>query len=70
VYVGRGSRWGNPHDWCVLGRAEAVRRYAEALTPEDHTAIRVALQGKDLLCWCALDVPCHADVLLEIATHA
>lgn len=25
------------------------------------------LRGKDLACWCALDKPCHADVLLEIA---
>jgi hypothetical protein len=37
VYVGRGSRWGNPF---VLGRdgtaAECVRRYAEMLTPYRH----------------------------------
>jgi len=26
-----------------------------------------ALRGKDLACWCALDQPCHADVLLELA---
>lgn len=25
------------------------------------------LRGKDLACWCPLDRPCHADVLLEIA---
>ena len=25
------------------------------------------LRGKDLACWCPLDKPCHADVLLEIA---
>lgn len=25
------------------------------------------LRGKNLACWCALDAPCHADVLLEIA---
>jgi hypothetical protein len=25
------------------------------------------LRGKNLACWCALDQPCHADVLLEIA---
>jgi hypothetical protein len=28
-----------------------------------------ALRGKDLACWCALDKPCHADVLLEIANR-
>ena len=25
------------------------------------------LAGKDLACWCPLDQPCHADVLLELA---
>lgn len=25
------------------------------------------LRGKDLACWCPLDQPCHADVLLESA---
>ena len=29
--------------------------------------IRKALRGKDLVCWCPLDQPCHADVLLELA---
>ena len=28
---------------------------------------RTALRGKDLACWCPLNAPCHADVLLEIA---
>ncbi|MFD6517632.1 DUF4326 domain-containing protein [Rhodococcus sp. NPDC060176] len=27
------------------------------------------LAGKDLACWCPLDQPCHADVLLEIANN-
>ncbi|AII28222.1 hypothetical protein VC74_gp48 [Mycobacterium phage Sparky] len=25
------------------------------------------LRGHDLVCWCPLDQPCHADVLLELA---
>lgn len=25
------------------------------------------LHGKNLACWCPLDQPCHADVLLELA---
>lgn len=25
------------------------------------------LTGHDLMCWCPLDQPCHADVLLELA---
>lgn len=26
-----------------------------------------SLAGRDLVCWCPLDQPCHADVLLEFA---
>lgn len=33
------------------------------------SAIRAELRGKDLACWCPLDQPCHADVLLEIANE-
>lgn len=29
--------------------------------------IRSELAGHDLACWCPLDSPCHADVLLELA---
>lgn len=29
--------------------------------------IRGELGGRDLACWCPLDQPCHADVLLELA---
>jgi Domain of unknown function (DUF4326) len=29
--------------------------------------IRRELAARDLVCWCPLDQPCHADVLLEIA---
>jgi hypothetical protein len=27
------------------------------------------LRGKNLACWCPLDAPCHADVLLELANQ-
>ena len=29
--------------------------------------IRAELRGKDLVCWCPIDQPCHADALLELA---
>ena len=33
-----------------------------------HPSVPLApLRGKNLACWCPLDQPCHADVLLEIA---
>lgn len=31
--------------------------------------IRNELAGSDLACWCPLDQPCHAGVLLEIANR-
>jgi hypothetical protein len=30
---------------------------------------RAELRGKDLVCWCPLAAPCHADVLLEWANR-
>lgn len=37
---------------------------AELTTLDD---VRHELRGKNLACWCPLDQPCHADVLLEWA---
>lgn len=46
----------------------AVALFAEAWAhPNLQAEIQGALRGKDLACWCPLDQPCHADVLLEIA---
>lgn len=38
-------------------------------TPEFNAAVVRELRGKNLACWCALDSPCHADVLLGIANR-
>jgi hypothetical protein len=35
----------------------------------DLDEIRRELAGRDLMCWCPLSQPCHADVLLEIANQ-
>lgn len=53
---------------------EAVRWYAEAIPNgwdgvRDAEEIRRELAGHDLMCWCPLDQPCHADVLLELANR-
>jgi uncharacterized protein DUF4326 len=31
--------------------------------------IKEELAGKNLMCWCPLDKPCHADALLKIANE-
>lgn len=54
-------------------RAEAVdlfRNYVDSDAGFDiREAARNELRGKDLACFCPLDQPCHADVLLEIANQ-
>ncbi|NIL56234.1 DUF4326 domain-containing protein [Salinispora arenicola] len=72
VYVGRPTKWGNPWgiDKIRGSRAEAVRLYQLWLTdqrPDLCNAARRDLAGRDLACWCPLEQPCHADVLLAIA---
>lgn len=37
--------------------------------PPKPSMIRDRLRGKNLACWCRLDAPCHADVLLELANR-
>ena len=39
-------------------------------SPPEPEAIRAALAGRDLACWCAAGGPCHADLLLRIANGA
>jgi len=104
VYIGRGTRWGNP--WAVTfdrtrgwrvhlasdrsltsdgivgwweSRARAhemaVEQFRLHIGPmglyeyDDDTLaeLRRDLAGRDLMCWCPERLPCHADVLLELA---
>jgi len=71
VYVGRPTKWGNPHSLQDHpDREQIVKRFRSYCGPENGVfaqEIRRELRGKDLACWCPLDQPCHADVLLEIA---
>jgi hypothetical protein len=77
IYVGRPTRWGN--SWkigdrefrgVVLDGSTVVLAYRDNLgvMSDDELAEWLApLRGHDLACWCPLDQPCHADVLLELA---
>ena len=105
VYVGRGTKWGNPwkvgHRFSLTSgdpakldatlRAPIEEYMGGTIDPETAVelyrlilpwrtapcsdAIRhlpmlaqvTELAGKNLACWCPLDQPCHADVLLELA---
>lgn len=53
-----------------LAVGDAVDRFRTYITHENLSLRRWAvaeLAGKDLTCWCPPGMPCHADVLLEIA---
>lgn len=39
----------------------------DAMPPLNKRPDLSDLRGKNLACWCPLDQPCHADVLLELA---
>jgi hypothetical protein len=77
IYVGRPSRWGNPFrvgdphpvfGW-PLNAHECVALYRACVEPNALLlrAMDDSPRGHDLACWCALNAPCHADVLLELA---
>lgn len=72
-----GSQWGG-----FTGKADAtafaVDMHARSLRAtrldldglHHHEFYLRDLRGRDLACWCPLDAPCHADVLLELANAA
>ena len=64
VYVGRPSKWGNPFR---LDGADGYRiLIARRIVFDPYHMNLSELRGKDLVCWGA-PLPCHADVLLELA---
>ncbi|WP_100508575.1 DUF4326 domain-containing protein [Mycobacteroides abscessus] len=53
----------------AIGRCVALYRSLDMtfMTDADLDEFVAPLRGHDLACWCSLDSPCHADVLLELA---
>ena len=87
VYVGRPTKWGNPFipgrdNPFLPGRKVENLRHAfllyrahAPLNAKLMEAARNELRGKDLACWCPIEMyssdgHCHADVLLEIANES
>ena len=104
VYVGRGSKWGNPIKkigskfYLIWGKSKFILRedttikdvlrwYERFFDPKFIQAWNLGnityywqiyhdkfklldleeLRGKNLMCWCKLNEPCHADILLRLA---
>ncbi len=81
VYVGRPTKWGNSYkvgelsddNRCPSTRERAVVFYKELIDRiglDERALVKLQLKGKNLACWCPLDQPCHADVLLKIANES
>ena len=75
VYIGRGSKWGNPFShlansaakYKVANREEAVSKYHEWILTQPHLLADLhELQGKKLGCFCKPQ-SCHGDVLAMLA---
>lgn len=85
IYVGRPTPMGNPlragmwkgftagdavqnfRLW--IDRDPTVRSYDNTFGKPPKIEEIKALRGFNLCCWCALDQPCHADLLLELANE-
>jgi len=72
VSVTRPGKWGNPYRVGAMpingdhGQTigESLWAYRYLFLPGKDLS---ELRGKNLACYCGLDQPCHADVLLELA---
>lgn len=68
VYIGRGSKWGNPF-WIGRDgdRASVIAQYERWLR-DQHGLLRALdeLRGRHLVCFCA-PLACHGDLLLRLA---
>jgi len=76
IIVSRPSKWGNPYKPSAdtaPARAVAVAKYRADLVKGKLRVtaadVRRELRGKHLACWCSLDGPCHAEVLIEVANE-
>jgi hypothetical protein len=75
VYVGRPTKWGNPFEPSrFMTREECVEAFRDVImcpvcVEENREMAIKELGGKDLCCWCPLDKPCHADILLDLANE-
>lgn len=70
VYIGRGSKWGNPF---VIGkdgnREEVIAKYKQYILANAKLLADLhEIKDKDLVCFCAPQ-PCHGDVLIFLANN-
>ena len=70
LYVGRPTRYGNPHAIADSSREDAVKNFKTQFW-RNELDITPALAREEmagylyLSCWCPLDKPCHADEYIK-----
>jgi hypothetical protein len=82
ISVTRPGKWGNPfkvgdrspNNYNMIIDAEhSVELFEQMLDSKHELGIFEAyikpLKGKNLMCFCAIDQPCHADILLKMANQ-
>lgn len=47
----------------------SIKRFRKLVRSAEWKEKVRELRGKDLCCWCDLDMPCHGDVLIELANQ-
>jgi hypothetical protein len=45
----------------------AQHRYLDTVAGREREPLEQLTPGRNLACWCALNGPCHADLLLTLA---
>jgi len=71
VYIGRGSKWGNPFKIGVDGdRATVIQKYREYILKKPELLASLhELKDQVLGCYCKPQA-CHGDVLIELINNA
>jgi hypothetical protein len=74
VYIGRGSKWGNPYShlpstlaqYKVATREDAIEKYRQWIMKQPELLGNLGeLRDKILCCYCSPKI-CHGDVLIEL----
>lgn len=70
VYIGRGSKWGNPFAIGKDGtRLEVIQKYKKYILSNNELIKQLSeLEGKILGCWCK-PKSCHGDVLVDLINN-
>jgi hypothetical protein len=67
IYIGRGTKYGNPFHWKDSSKEEAQDLFKQALPGVIASGIvnLEPLRGKVIMCYCSESDPCHGDVIIE-----